>query len=137
MAESLEAATTPLDGEGITMTSIRRALEDGAEYDLTDPTSGCVVLDIHDIDGDRAVVTFDRAQARQLIDDLTLVAQLTPTAPTIGRAAALAGAVRRNFELLEELRKTEPAEAERILAMIAAHLRSCRPTALLQAEVSP
>jgi hypothetical protein len=118
------------------MTTIHRPLHDGADYDLTDPTPGYVGLTIQDAHGDRVVVALDRTRVRQLIDDLTLVAQLTPTSPTIGRAAAIAGAVRRNFELIDELRKTEPAEAERILAMIAAHLRSCRPV-VLRAEVSP
>jgi len=49
-----------------------------------------------------------------------------------GQAAVLAGAIRRNFELLE---KTQPAAADLIYAMIANHLRSVSPLALLHAQV--
>jgi hypothetical protein len=52
-----------------------------------------------------------------------------------GQAAVLAGAIRRNFELLKELEKTQPAAADLIYAMIANHLRSVSPLALLHAQV--
>jgi hypothetical protein len=39
-----------------------------------------------------------------------------------GRAATLAGAVRRNFELLRELEKTDPDGTAAIVAMITAHI---------------
>jgi len=54
-----------------------------------------------------------------------------------GHAARLAGAVRRNFELLRELEKTEPAAVDAIVAMMAAHLRSWKPLALIAAQVTP
>jgi len=119
------------------MTAIRRRLHDGASYELTSLLPGTAGLDLHDTDGDRAVVTFDRAGVRQLIEDLELIAGLRPTGPTVGTAAALAGAVRRNFELLGELEKTDPAAAELIAASIANHLRSWRPMALLASQVTP
>lgn len=53
------------------------------------------------------------------------------TTPLSPRAAALAGAIRRNFELLRELEKTEPAAVDIIVSSMAAHLRSWRPLALL------
>jgi hypothetical protein len=54
-----------------------------------------------------------------------------------GQAATLAGAVRRNFELIEELKKTDPQSAYVLYAFIATHLRSVSPQALLHAQVTP
>lgn len=67
-----------------------------------------------------------------IIDDLDPATRGRTPQP-VDRAAALAGAVRRNFELLVELAKTDPAAADLIAAAIASHLRSWRPMALLQA----
>ena len=52
-------------------------------------------------------------------------------------ATVLAGAVRRNFQLLAELEKTDPAAVDVIVAMMTAHLRSWKPKAMLQSEVTP
>ncbi len=111
--------------------SVHRLLHDGASYDLTAAEPGVTVLAVVDADGDLAMPEIDRSQARQLIDDLTLVAGLTPTASAIGKAAAIAGAVRRNFELLAELERADPAAADAIYASIAAHLRSWKPMTML------
>lgn len=117
--------------------SLRRDLHDGARYDLAAPAPGVTTIDLQDADGDEACLALDRAGVRRLIEDLTLVAGLTPTAPQLGRSAALAGSVQRIFALLEELDKTDPAAAAELVAAIAAHLRSWRPMALLTAQVTP
>lgn len=52
-------------------------------------------------------------------------------------AQKLAGAMRRNFELLRELKRTDPAGADAIVAMAVADLRSWDPVSLLNAQVAP
>lgn len=118
------------------MTTIQRPLPDGASYELCSWSPGNATMTVVDLDGDRAVVTFDRTVARQLIEDVTLIAGLVATAPTVGPAAALAGAVRRNFELLRELERIDPAAADQIAIGIAHHLRSWKPM-VLTATVTP
>ncbi len=117
--------------------AIHRSLPDGASYELCDPMPGLTALMLTDHDGDRVVVTLDRAAVRRLIDDLTLIAGLSPTAPVVGLAASIAGAMRRNFELLRELKRTAPTEADAIVAMAVADLRSWDPVSLLTAQVAP
>lgn len=51
-------------------------------------------------------------------------------------ATSLAGAMRRNFELLRELKRTEPAAANAIVAMAISDIRSWDPSSLLAAQVS-
>lgn len=119
------------------MTAIHRQLPDGASYELCAPDRAHTALSLTDADGDRSVVTLDRAQVRQLIEDLTLVAGLAPTGAIVGPAARLAGAMRRNFELLRELKRTSPAAADAIVAMVVADLRSWDPVSLLTAQVAP
>jgi hypothetical protein len=51
-------------------------------------------------------------------------------------ATTLACAMRRNFELLRELKRTEPAAADAIVAMAISDLRSWDPAALRAAQVS-
>lgn len=119
------------------MTAIHRPLPDGGSYELCAPVPGYTALTMHDADGDRAVVTFDRGAARHLIDDLTLIAGLAPTAPQLGRAAALAGSARVLFERLRELKRDNPAGADMIVAMIVADLRSWDPVSLLTSQVAP
>ena len=53
------------------------------------------------------------------------------------RGQLLLGAVRRNFQLLEEHSKTHPDEVNAIAGLIVAHVRSSRPEALLAAETGP
>lgn len=110
--------------------ALRRELHDGAGYELAAAALGVTTLAVHDADADQACIALDRAGARQLIEDLTLAAGLTPTAPQLGRAAALAGTVRVLFERLENLDRTEPEAVAQIIAALAAHLRSWRPLAL-------
>lgn len=112
---------------------VMQPLEDGASYTLLSK-AGCVGIHLHDAEGDEAVVFLTRDRLRKLIEDLTVVGGLQQTPPTVERAPALAGAVRRNFELLRELEKINPAAADQIVASIAAHLRSWRPLALLQGD---
>lgn len=118
------------------MMSIRRALADGATLELNDPMPGHTAITTHDSEGSVTVVTMQRGDIRQHIEDLALIAGLQQTAPQLGAAAALAGAVRRNFELLAELAKTDPQAADTIAISIAAHLRSWKPR-LLTLEVTP
>jgi hypothetical protein len=117
------------------MTTIHRPLHDGASYELTSLAPGTAGLHLHDADGDGAVVTFDRAAARQFLDDFTLIAGFQPTGATVPLETALAGSAQKLFERLAELEKTNPAAANRIAAAIASHLRSCKPQALLAAQV--
>lgn len=49
----------------------------------------------------------------------------------------LARAMRRNLELLAELDKTAPAEVDRIIVALLAHLRSWKPQLVLGGEVRP
>jgi hypothetical protein len=113
---------------------IRRTLRSESSYVLSDESDQLTRLYVKDSDGDESESILDRAEVRRLIDDLTLIAGLAPTASTLGPAAALAGALRRNFELLAELEKTDPAAADQIAASIAAHLRSWKPMILLQSQ---
>ncbi len=117
--------------------SLRRELPAGACYDLNASAPGITTIDVQDTDGEEACLALDRAGVRRLIEDLTLVAGLAPTGAVMGRAAALAGAMRRNFELLRELKRTSPAEADAIVAMAVADLRSWDPVSLLTAQVAP
>lgn len=115
-------------------TTLHRDLHDGGCYELTALNVGGVsylALVLADADGDRAVVTLDREQQRRLIGDVTDLGGLQQTPATLGAAAALAGAVRRNFELLRDLEKTDPAGVDAIVASMATHLRSWKPLALL------
>lgn len=53
------------------------------------------------------------------------------------RGQVLLGAVRRNFELLDEHAKTAPGEVDAIVAAMVAHLRSWRPMLLRASEDIP
>lgn len=117
--------------------TLRRELHDGARYELAAAAPGVTTLAVHDAHAGAACIALDRGAARQLLEDLTLAAGLTPTAPQLGRAAALAGTVRVLFERLAELKRTEPAAADAIVAMAVAHLRSWDPVSLLNAQVAP
>lgn len=119
------------------MTEIRRPLHDGAGYALLAAAPGITTIALRDSDGDAAMASTDRAGVRQLIEDLTLIASLAPTASTMDRATALAGAVARNFQLLIELDKTNPVAATQIAESIAHHLRSWRPAVFFAAQGSP
>lgn len=115
---------------------LHRELVDGASYDLYGGEPGLLGLRVRDANGGDALVYVTADQLRRLLDDLDPDKRWR-TPGTIGRAAALAGAVRRNFELLIELEKSDPAGAELIFASIANHLRSHRPMVLLAALVTP
>ncbi len=117
--------------------ALHRELPGGGRYDLTAASPGVTTLGLRDHDNDAALVSLDRAGVRRLIEDLTLVAGLAPTGAVMGRAAALAGAMRRNFKLLRELKRTSPAEADAIVAIAVADLRSWDPVSLLTAQVAP
>lgn len=116
--------------------SIRRALHNGAGYSVIAAAHATTALIVRDLDN-TASVGLDRAAARLLIEDIELVAGLRPTESAVPLATALAGAVRRNFELLVELDKLDPAAADRIAAGIAHHLRSWKPLAILAAQGAP
>jgi hypothetical protein len=116
--------------------TIRRALHDGAGYEVAAPAPGLVTLLAIDADGDTAPITVDRAGARQLIEDITLAAGLAPTAPQLGAGQALRGSARILFERLRELKRTDPAEADVVVATIVMDLRSWDPISLLIAQVA-
>lgn len=111
--------------------TVHRPLHDGASYVLTAAAPGVVTLSVSDATDGAATIALERMGARRLIDDLTLVAGLAPTAPLVGLAQALAGSARLLFDRLDELDKTDPTAVDAILATIVAHLRSRRPAALL------
>jgi len=106
-------------------------LHDGAFIDLARPEPGVTTITASDADGDVVTVPLDREKARRLVDGIELVAGLRPTAPTLGRALALAGSIRIIFEQLCELDKTEPEAVAQLLSSIVVHLRSWRPWLLL------
>lgn len=113
------------------MTAIHRALHDGASYDLASVLPGLAGLSVHDSDGDHAVISFDRAIARQLIEDIELVIGLRSTGARMPLEAALIGSAQRLLDRLRDLDKVDPTAADRICAAIVSHLRSWRPQALL------
>lgn len=47
----------------------------------------------------------------------------------------LLGAIRRNFELLEELKKTAPADVDFIFGLMVTHIRSTHPQAIRDAQL--
>lgn len=115
--------------------SCHRQLHDGASYTLTAAMPGVTVLAVTDADCDSASPALDRAQVRQLIEDLQLVAGLTQTMSCLPLEQALIGSARRLFERLAELAKTDPFAADRIAVAIANHLRASRPVVLLAGGV--
>jgi len=125
----VSAATLPAPAPTGTL-SVHRELHDGACYDLSAAAPGITALDVQDADGDEACIAIDRLGARRLIEDLTLVAGLTPTGPTVPLAQALAGSARVLFERLIELDKTDPAGVDAVLDSIGSTLRTFRPMAL-------
>ncbi len=107
---------------------VRRDLHDGAGYTLTAPAPGVTALAVVDADGDTATPCFDRAAARQLVDDIMLVAGLKPTGATVDLATALEGSARILFQRIDdELERQDPAAADRIRAAMVEHLRSKCP----------
>lgn len=111
--------------------TVRRQLPDGSSYEMCAPLPGHVAVTTQDADGDRTVVTLDRAAARQYHDDFAVIAGLVATGASIGLEAALTGTAQRLFQRLRDLDKQNPAAADRIAGAIAAHLRSWRPLALI------
>lgn len=110
--------------------TVTRMLHDGASLEIGSVSLGVTTIGVRDADGEIASVSLERAAVRQVIADLELIAGLRPTTTGARAALALAGAVRRNFELLGELDKTDPAAVDLIVASMLAHLRSWRPMLL-------
>lgn len=111
--------------------SARRELHDGAGYTLTAAAPGVIVLAARDAHGGEAHPAFDRAQARQLIEDIELVAGLRPTAAKIDLAAALAGSLRILLQRIDDdLERADPGAADQLRLAMIAHLRSKRPALL-------
>lgn len=107
-----------------------RDLLDGSAYRLVAAAPGTTTLHLRDPDGDVAVATLDRAEVRRLIEDAELVAGLRPVPSGMDPALALRGSLRRIFERLAELQRTNPAAVAAIVAEMTAHLRSWQPMAL-------
>lgn len=49
----------------------------------------------------------------------------------------LLGAIRRNFELLAEHQKSQPAEVDQIFSAMVTHIRTAHPAALLSFDTGP
>lgn len=64
---------------------VHRDLHDGASYRVAAPAPGVTTLQIRDDENDIAAVGLDRGQARQLVEDLELVAGLRPTGARVER----------------------------------------------------
>lgn len=103
---------------------IDRTLRDGASYRLVAEPGAVTAISVHDPHGDIAVIAIERADVRQLIDDLTQVAGLQPTMPVLGLAGALANSARILFARIEVLERTEPEAAAMIRRTIMSHMRS-------------
>lgn len=111
--------------------SVHREFHDGISYDIIASAPGVTTLSIADADGDRSVPSFDRAGARQLLDDIELVAGLRPTASKLDLAAALAGSLRILLQRIDDdLERVSPAAADELRLAMIAHLRSKRPVLL-------
>lgn len=110
--------------------------EDGAAYEVA-VDGRFIKVRLYDVTGDDALIHFETQQAARFRDDVTAaLGRARYKAPAIGITAdALLGAIRRNFELLGELEKTSPAEVQRMVAFMIAHLRSWKPMLLLTTEV--
>lgn len=109
-------------------------LHDGAYCDVVRheaSIAGTTTLAIHDADGDEALISFDRSKARKIIDAIELVAGLRPTGPKIDLETALAGSLRILLAKIDDdLERANPDAADRLRAMMIAHLRSKRPALL-------
>lgn len=110
---------------------INRDLRDGAGYRLTAEPGYITAITLRDPHGDVACIAIDRIDVRQLIDDLMLVAGLTPTPARVPLATALAGSVRTVFERLDQLDKINAFEAAKLRKTMVDHLRSSAPMTLL------
>ncbi len=110
--------------------SVHRRLPGGGSYTLDALAPGVTTMSIRDADDDLAVLGFDRADVRQLIADLTLVAGLTPTGPTVTRAQAAANAIAR---LRNNARARALAEQIEAAGKEIARLTECMRIAGLQA----
>lgn len=109
-------------------------LPDSARYELG-YTANTVWIRLRDpIDGD-AFVHLAPDDAPRLRDNLSRTIVASGRGEATLKADVLLGAMRRNLELLGEFEKVSPAEVDRILAAVVAHIRSWRPTALLKMEM--
>lgn len=114
----------------------RHDLPDGATYKISRLENGGLWLRLSgDTPDNDALIHFSRADFARLRDDLSRALLVGSTGPQI-TADILLGAMRRNLELLAELEKSAPAEVDRILAAMIAHVRSWKGY-LLTAEVQP
>lgn len=123
MATALPALTGSMD--------INRDLRDGASYRLTAESGYVTAITLRDPHGDVACIAIDRADVRQLVEDITLVSGLQPTPAKIGLATALAGSARTLFDKLDQLNKIDPGAAATLRRSMVDHLRSSAPMALL------
>lgn len=111
---------------------VNRTLHDGSSYTMTSEPGALSVITVRDHTDDVAVVTMDRSQVRQFVEDLELVAGLKPTAPVLGLGGALASSARILFERLEQLDRIEPSAAASIRRTMLNHLRSSAPMLLTE-----
>lgn len=108
-----------------TLLTVKRDLHDGASYEVMAALPSITVLTVRDPSGDVVIPAFDRAQVRQLIEDLELVAGLQPTGPKIDLETALTGSIRILMRKIDDdLERVNPPAAARLRAMMFAHLRS-------------
>ena len=110
---------------------INRDLRDGASYHLTAESGYITAITLRDPHGDVACIAIDRADVRQFVEDITLVAALQPTPAKVGLATALAGSARTLFEKLDDLDRKDPSAAAVIRRSMIDHLRSSAPMTLL------
>ncbi len=77
------------------------------------------------------VARLGRDHLRVLISDVTIAGKLRQTPPAIersARAVMLAGAMRRNLELVGELWAQDPVAAEVLLKAVLDHVKSLQPS---------
>ena len=112
----------------------RIELADGAGYEVY-VEDNLIAVRLFDVTGEDGLIHFLPTQIDRFIAALSTARVKLSSPPGKGPTSPmLIGAVRRNFELLEELRKTAPAEVDRILALMVSHIRSWRPHAVLVAS---
>lgn len=113
--------------------AVERRVRDGSAYAIRrDPDyPGITQVVVRALDGATAGGRFDRDGLRLFVADVVLVGELRQVPPVIrrsDRAVVLAGAMRRNLELLRELGESDPPAAEALLQSLLADLRSWRPS---------
>lgn len=114
-----------------------RKLADGSSWRVDVVERASIGVTISDAFGDVTSLAMNSGNAAELRDAVTGAIIATGRSRVGLRSDVLAGAMRRNLELLRELEKTAPEEVDRILVSLLAHIRSWRPQVLLSTEVMP